>query len=315
MARCPWRPVGRRAGAVRLAADDRQRHAAAASTVGHRDRQIGARDGGFVLWRTRNPNIFALGTSVAGDRGLRPDADDAADHRGVGRGSDRAVPKAAAVGAEQAAKQVLRIDPLRDADARRHPAQPPGSRHAPIHQTVALLLALARPRPVSSGRVGQTVVVHANRMVYNEVDRDRRHEQADVAIRPVGAGLHRGEVVRSRQGRENRRERRAATKGISSLRPASGCPAGCAGRACSVCCGRGGAEGCERVEPIGCDAVAQFVVRGRAVQRALWWRMSGTSATRNCVLHNAGRQRSLSQSALESEVSGARKGKILKSVL
>ena len=79
---------------------------------------------------------------------------DAVDHRGVAVGADQRVGVVDAVARlVHAARQVLQVDLVHDAEARRHDAEGVERLHAPLHELVALAVALELELHVEVERV------------------------------------------------------------------------------------------------------------------------------------------------------------------
>ena len=113
---------------------------------------------------------------------------DAVDHRGVAVGADQRVGVDHAVLAlVHAARQVLEVDLVHDAEAGRHDAEGVEGLHAPLHELVALLVALELELHVQVERLLGAVVVDHHRVVDHQVDRHQRLDRLRVlaqSLRP-----------------------------------------------------------------------------------------------------------------------------------
>ena len=106
---------------------------------------------------------------------------DAVDHGGVAVGADQRVGVAHAVLAlVDAARQVLQVHLVHDAEAGRHHAEGVEGLHAPLHELVALAVALELQLHVQVERVLGAVVVDHDRVVDHQVHRHQRLDPADV---------------------------------------------------------------------------------------------------------------------------------------
>ena len=120
---------------------------------------------------------------------------DAVDHRGVAVGADQRVGVVHAVPRlVHAAREVLEVDLVHDADARRHDLERVERLHAPLHELVALLVALELQPHVEVERVLRSVVVDLHRVVDHQVDRHQRLDKLGVVAHLVRHAAHRGEV-------------------------------------------------------------------------------------------------------------------------
>ena len=130
---------------------------------------------------------------------------DAVDHRRVAVGADERVGVVDAVGAPvHAAREVLQVHLVHDAEARRHDAEGVEGLHAPLHEFVALAIAQEFELHVEVERILGAVVVDHDRVVDDQVHRHQRldglrvlaHVGRHVAHRrQVGEQRHAGEVL------------------------------------------------------------------------------------------------------------------------
>ena len=91
---------------------------------------------------------------------------------------------------------------MHDADARRHHAEGVEGLHAPLHELVALAVALELDLHVAAQRVGRAVVVHLHRVVDHQVDRHQRFDELGVAALLHCHVTHRGQVGEQRHAGE-----------------------------------------------------------------------------------------------------------------
>ncbi len=96
---------------------------------------------------------------------------DAVDHRGVAIGADQRVGIVDAVLPMHAARQILEVDLVHDADARRHDLEGVEGLHAPLHELVALAVALKFQLHVQIQRILGAVVIDLHRVVDHEIHR------------------------------------------------------------------------------------------------------------------------------------------------
>ena len=89
-----------------------------------------------------------------------------------------------------------------DADAGRHDLERVERLHPPLHELVALGVALELELHVEVERVGAAVVVDHHRMVDDEVDRHERLDRLRVPAHVGGDVAHRGEVGQQRHAGE-----------------------------------------------------------------------------------------------------------------
>ena len=99
---------------------------------------------------------------------------DAVDHGGVAVGADQRVGIVDAVLLVHAAREVLQVHLVHDADARGHDLEGVEGLHAPFHELVALFVALEFQLHVEVERVLGAVVVDLDRVVDHQVDRHQR---------------------------------------------------------------------------------------------------------------------------------------------
>ena len=131
-------------------------------------------------------------------------ADDAeaVDHRRVRVGADERVGIVDAVLLMHAAREVLEVHLVDDADAGRHDLERVERLHAPFQELVALGVALELDLHVEVERVGRAVVVDLHRVVDDEVDRHERLDDLRVRAQFGGDVAHRGEIDEQRHAGE-----------------------------------------------------------------------------------------------------------------
>ena len=111
---------------------------------------------------------------------------DAVDHGGVAVGADQRIrvvdrqPALRRLGLEDAARQVLEVDLVDDAEARRHDAEGVERLHAPLHELVALDVAFELQLHVQVERLLRAEVVDHHRVVDDQVDRHQRLDRLRV---------------------------------------------------------------------------------------------------------------------------------------
>ena len=127
---------------------------------------------------------------------------DAVDHRGVAVGADQRVGVVDAVLLVHAAREVFEVDLVHDADAGRHDLERVERLHAPLHELVALAVALELELHVEVERVVRAVVVDLHRVVDDEVDRHQRLDDLRILAQVGGDVAHRGQVDQQRHAGE-----------------------------------------------------------------------------------------------------------------
>ena len=138
---------------------------------------------------------------LAEHRGLGLDAADApaehaeaVDHRGVRVGADERVGVGQAVAGEHDAGEVLDVDLVHDAGARRHDLELVERGLAPAQELVALEVALVLEFDVALERVGRAEQVGDDRVVDDQLGRRQRVDLGRVAAELDDGLAHRGEV-------------------------------------------------------------------------------------------------------------------------
>ena len=127
---------------------------------------------------------------------------DAVDHRRVRVGADERVRVVDAVLRVDAAREVLEVDLVDDADAGRHDLERVERLHAPLQELVALAVALELELHVEVERVGAPVVVDLHRVVDDEIDRHQRLDDLRILAHVARDGAHRREVDEQRHAGE-----------------------------------------------------------------------------------------------------------------
>ncbi len=173
--------------------DHRREHVGTAQKSGQREHDVGAHHAG-----ARRADEAAADDArhrqadrLPEHRGRRLDAADApaehaepVDHRRVAVHPDEAVgkrePAAVPLGAGDDLRQVLDVDLMDDAVARRHHAQIVELRHRPLHDAEPLAVALQLRVEVARERIGRAGEVDANRMVDHEIGRYHRIDASRV---------------------------------------------------------------------------------------------------------------------------------------
>ncbi len=142
---------------------------------------------------------------LAEHRGLGLDAADApaehadaVDHRGVRIGAEHRVGigpgRAVLVGRHHDAGEVLEVDLMHDAGARRHDLEVVERVLAPAQEAVALVVAVELDLHVEIERVGRAERVDLHRVVDDEFGRDQRVDLLRVAAELDDRVAHRGEI-------------------------------------------------------------------------------------------------------------------------
>ncbi len=119
---------------------------------------------------------------------------DGIHHGRVAVGADQGVGIVEAVLLVHAARQVLEVHLVHDADAGRHHAEGIEGLHRPLHEGVALLVALELELHVEIERVLDPVVVDLDGVVHHEIDGNERLDHLGVLAEPLCDAPHRGEV-------------------------------------------------------------------------------------------------------------------------
>ncbi|MNI58094.1 hypothetical protein D3C73_1131890 [compost metagenome] len=101
-----------------------------------------------------------------------------------------------------AARQVFQVDLVDDAKARRHDAEGVKRLHAPLHELVALLVALEFQLHVQVQRILGAEVVDHDRVVDNQVDRHQGLDALGALAHLVSHRPHRGNVRQQRHAGE-----------------------------------------------------------------------------------------------------------------
>ena len=118
----------------------------------------------------------------------------AIDHGGVAVRSHQGVGVADAVLGVHTAGEVLEVDLVHDANARGHDLEGIKGLHAPLHELVALLVALELKLHVEIKGIAAAEVVDHHRVVDDQVDRHQGLDALGVLAELVGHVAHGGEV-------------------------------------------------------------------------------------------------------------------------
>ena len=145
------------------------------------------------------PSIAGFGLDAAH---APADDADAVDHRRVAVGADQRVGVVDAVSLVHAAREILEVHLVHDADARRHDLERVERLHAPFHELVALVVALELELHVEVERVRRAVVVDHHRVVDDQVDRHQRLDRLRILAQRVGDVAHRRQVGEQRNAGE-----------------------------------------------------------------------------------------------------------------
>ena len=94
-----------------------------------------------------------------------------------------------------APREVFEIDLMHDAYSRRHDFEGVERLHAPLHELVALGIALEFDLHVEIQGVARAVVVDLHRMIDDQVDRNQRLDQLGVSAHALRDASHRGEIA------------------------------------------------------------------------------------------------------------------------
>ena len=124
---------------------------------------------------------------------------DAVDHRGVAVGTHQRIGIVHAIGRlEHAARQVLQVHLVHDAESGRDHAEGAEGLHAPLHELVALAVALELQLHVQVERVPGSVVIDHDGVIDHQVHRDQRFDRARPAPHPRRHAAHRRQVGQQR---------------------------------------------------------------------------------------------------------------------
>ncbi|MNV28965.1 hypothetical protein D3C71_1201730 [compost metagenome] len=183
-----------------------------AQQFGHREHQVG---GGHALAQlARHLKAHDVGREevhrLAQHGGLGLDAAhapahhaNAVDHGGVAVGAHEGVGVVHTVLAlVHAARQVFEVDLVHDAKARRHHAKRVEGLHAPLHELVALAVALEFELHVQVERILLAVVVDHDGVVHHQVHGHQRLDLLGVIAQFHGHAAHGGQVGQERHAGE-----------------------------------------------------------------------------------------------------------------
>jgi hypothetical protein len=101
-----------------------------------------------------------------------------------------------------AVEEVLEIDLMDDADAGRHDAEGLESLHAPLHELIALAVALELARHVLLQRLRCAVMVDLHRMVDDQIDRHQRFDTPRIEPARLRHMAHRRQIAEQRYAGE-----------------------------------------------------------------------------------------------------------------
>lgn len=206
---------GQGTGTLTEILDEGTDHFLAAQQLGHGQHQIGRRDpfpqapDQFDADHIRSQKIDRLPEHRRfGLDATDAPADDAdgIDHRRVRVGTDQCVRKTQAAAcsflAANAGEEMFEVDLVHNAHAGRYDTEGVESLHAPLHELIALVIALELPAHVLLQRLRGAVVVNLHRMIDDQID---RYQGLDAA-RIVAAGLccvaHRRQIAEQRHAGE-----------------------------------------------------------------------------------------------------------------
>ena len=188
--------------------DETPHHATRAQHLGAGQHQVGG--GHAFLQRTGKFEAHDFGDQhryrLAQHRGLRLDPAhaptqyaQAIDHRGVAVGADAGVGIGDGGAAfidrrPHALRDILQIDLMADARARRHGVEIGEALAAPFQEVVALHIALIFDLHILLERLGRAELIDHDAMVYDEVDGHLRIDLAGVGAQRVHRVAHRGQI-------------------------------------------------------------------------------------------------------------------------
>ncbi len=92
------------------------------------------------------------------------------------------------------ARQVLEVDLVHDAEAGRNDPEGVECLHAPLHELVALLVALELELHVQVERIAGAVVVDHHAVVDHQIDRHQRLDRLRIAAHLGGDIAHRRQI-------------------------------------------------------------------------------------------------------------------------
>ncbi len=200
------RPVRQRQGARALAEElhELAHHLVAAQDLGHRQHQVGGRHALAQLARQleahhvgreevhRLPEHRRLGLDTADAPGHHADA---VDHGRVAVRADQGVGVVNAIGAlVHAAREVFQVHLVDDAEARRHHPEGVERLHAPLHEFIALAVALEFELHVQVQGLLRAVVIDHDGVVHHEIDRNQRLDLLGFPSQALRNAAHRGQV-------------------------------------------------------------------------------------------------------------------------
>ena len=194
------------------ALDEGADHAVVAEQLGHGEHDVGRRDAGLGFARNAQPHHGGQqhGEGLAQHGRLRLDPAHApaehaepVDHHGVRVGADQAVAVGPPVlGGEDEARQVLEVDLVADAHARRHGPEVAEGALGPAQQLVALQVALVLDRHVGVVGRGVARALDDDRVVDDQLDRHQRVDLGGVAAQVGQRVAHGGQVDHGRHAGE-----------------------------------------------------------------------------------------------------------------
>ena len=205
-----WQAQSARAFAVEL--NKLTHHFVGAQDLGHRQHQVGR--GHALAQAARHLKADDIRcqkvNGLAEHRGLGLNATaapgdyaDAVDHRGVTVCADQGVGVVNIVSSfVYAARQVLQVHLMHNAEARRHHAKCVKRLHAPLHELVALAVALEFELHVQVQRVLFAVVINHHRMINHQINRHQRLDAFGVLAELHRHAAHRRQVRQQRHASE-----------------------------------------------------------------------------------------------------------------
>ncbi len=202
--------VGQRQGARAFAKkfDELAHHLVLAQDFGHGEHQVGGGDAFAQLARQLHAHHIGceevhrlaqhgrLGLDAANAPAHHANA---VDHRGVAVGADQGVGVVHTILAlVHATRQVFQVDLVHDAKARRHHAKGVKGLHAPLHELVALAVALEFELHVQVERVFLAIVINHDGVVHHQIDRHQGFDLLGVFAQLGGHAAHGGQVGQQR---------------------------------------------------------------------------------------------------------------------
>ncbi len=127
---------------------------------------------------------------------------EAVDHRRVGVGADQRVGIVNVAALQHAFGEILEVDLVHDADARRHETESLERLLAPFEKFVTLAVALEFHLHVQPQRRGRAGKINLHRVIDHEIDRHERLDDFGIAAEALHRAAHRGEIDHQRHAGE-----------------------------------------------------------------------------------------------------------------